>query len=194
VPVIAELLAAHPQIDVRLGLSDRIASLAEEGIDVAIRVGVLPDSALRAVRLGAVRMIACASPAYLERRGTPRDPAALARPECIAFAGTTPIAERWAFAGKAGGRERSVKVRARLAVDTAPAAIEAALAGAGIARVLSYQVDHLIAKGRLRAVLERYEPSPRPVHLVHLPGAPVRLAAAFAALATTRLRARLAPT
>lgn len=189
VPVVAALLAAHPGIDVRLGLTDRIASLADEGIDVAIRIGALPDSALRAVKLGEVRVVACASPAYLARHGTPRDPAALARHACIAYVATTPIADRWTFPAKGGGRDRGVKVRARLTVDTASAAIEAALAGIGIARLGSYQVDTLLAKGRLRAVLERFAPPPRPVHLVQLPGAPVHLAAAFTAIATPRLRA-----
>src|SRR6185503_12495759 len=112
--------------------------------------------------------------------------------ECISLSGLTPIADRWAFrAPGGGGHDRSVKVRARLALDNTPAAIDAALAGVGIARLLSYQIDHLLAKGKLRAVLERFEPAPRPVHLVHLPGAPVRLAAAFTALATSRLRDRL---
>lgn len=191
VPIVADFLAAHAGVEVQLVLGDRIASLADEGIDLAIRIGALPDSTLRARAFGAVRLIACASPAYLARAGTPRDPGALARHACIAFTATTPIADRWAFPGAAGQHARSVRVRPRLVVDTAAAAIEAAVAGVGIVRVLSYQVDAVIAAKRLRPVLERHEPAPRPVHLVHLPGAQVRLADAFAELAFPRLRARL---
>src|SRR5690349_12848597 len=127
VPIVADFLAAHAGVDVRLVLGDQIASLADAGIDVAIRIGALPDSALRARPVGAVRLIACASPAYLARAGTPRDPAALVRHACIALTPTTPIADRWAFAAGAGKRARSVRVRPRLVVDTAPAAIDAAV-------------------------------------------------------------------
>src|SRR5258705_615849 len=90
VPVVADFLAAHPGVDLRLGLSDRIESLADDGIDVAIRIGALPDSCLRARRGGAVRLVTCASPAYLARAGVPRDPVALARPPCIALTPPTP--------------------------------------------------------------------------------------------------------
>jgi DNA-binding transcriptional LysR family regulator len=190
VPVVAEFLEAHPQLDLRLSLLDRVVSLAEEGIDLGVRIGALPDSALRARLVGHVRSVICASPAYLKRAGVPRDPEALASHACIAFTNTTPIADRWSFPS-GGKRERSVAVRARLTVNTAQAGIEAALAGMGLVRVLSYQVDSLLADKRLRVVLEPFEPEPVPVHLVHLPGPQSRAAAAFLEFTAERLRKRL---
>jgi DNA-binding transcriptional LysR family regulator len=192
-PVVAELLARHPGLDVRLLLYDRVVSLAEEGLDVGVRIGALPDSALRARLVGQVRSVLCASPAYLARAGVPRTPDALAKHSCIAFLGTTPNADRWSFPGGGGRRERTVAVHARLAVNTAQAAIDAAVAGLGIARVLSYQVSRLVADGTLRLVLTAHERSVVPVHLVHLPGAPSRAATAFVELAAERLRDRLRP-
>ncbi|KFE62505.1 LysR family transcriptional regulator [Hyalangium minutum] len=190
VPVVAEFLEAHPQLDLRLTLLDRVVSLAEEGMDLGVRIGALPDSALRARLVGHVRSVICASPAYLKRAGVPKDPEALASHACIVFTNTTPIADRWSFPS-GGKRERSVAVHARLIVNTAQAGIEAALAGVGLVRVLSYQVDSLLADKRLRVVLELFEPEPVPVHLVHLPGPQSRAAAAFLEFAAERLRKRL---
>jgi DNA-binding transcriptional LysR family regulator len=188
-PIVTEFLAEHGAVDVRLMLLDRVVSLAEEGVDLAVRIGGLPDSSLRTRLVGHVRSIICASPAYLERRGTPRDPDALQGHDCIAFTTTTPIADRWSFAVP-GRRERSVGVRARLVVNTGQAAVDAALAGVGLVRVLSYQVDHLLARKQLRVVLAPHEPPPSPIHLVQLPGVQVPAASAFAELAAGRLRRR----
>ncbi|RKG91119.1 LysR family transcriptional regulator [Corallococcus terminator] len=190
VPVVAEFLEAHPQLDLRLTLLDRVVSLAEEGMDLGVRIGALSDSALRARGVGHVRSILCASPAYLKRAGVPKEPEALARHACIAFTTTTPIADRWSFPS-GGRRERGVAVHPRLIVNTAQAAIEAALAGVGLVRVLSYQVDSLLADKRLRVVLEPFESEPVPVHLVHLPGPQRRAAAAFLDFAAERLRKRI---
>ena len=187
VPVLAELLAKQPALDARLLLVDRVVALAEEGVDVAVRIGALPDSALRARVVGHVRSVICASPAYLEKHGTPRAPESLAQHACIAFTGTTPVADRWSFPG----RSRAVAVRPRLVVNAGQAALDAAVAGAGLVRVLSYQVDKLVAAGRLVVVLARFEPEPLPVHLVWLPGAQPRAASSFVELASDRLRARL---
>jgi DNA-binding transcriptional LysR family regulator len=186
VPIAAGFLASHPAVDLRLALLDRVVSLAEEGIDLAVRIGALPDSALRALPVGEVRQVVCASPDYLARAGTPRRPADLARHACIAFSGTTPIPHRWSLAGG-----RSVPVRARLVVNTPEAAIDAALAGVGLVRVLSYQVDRLVQDGSLAIVLARHQPRPVPVRLVRLPGVETRVAAAFAAAAASALRERL---
>jgi DNA-binding transcriptional LysR family regulator len=211
-PVVHELLSLHPELDVRLTLLDRVVSLAEEGIDVGVRLGALPDSSLRARLVGHVRSLLCASPDYLKRAGVPRSPAALARHTCIAFDGTTPVADRWSFTGtgtgtgtgtstrtstgtrrgRAGGHKRlTVTVRARLVVNSAPAAIDAALAGLGIVRVLSYQVARLLRERRLQVVLPSWAQDEVPVQLVQLPGAPTRAAIAFVELALARLRARL---
>jgi DNA-binding transcriptional LysR family regulator len=188
-PIVREFLGRFPAVDVRLSLLDRVVALAEEAVDLGVRIGGLPDSSLRSRLVGHVRWVVCASPAYLQRRGTPRDPRALARHACIAFTGTTPVPERWSFARR-GGRERSVLVRSRLVVNTGQAAVDAALAGLGLARVLSYQVEDLVARQRLRIVLADHEPPPAPIHIVQLPGAQVRAASAFADLAVERLRAR----
>jgi len=190
-PVVSEFLATHEATSVRLLLADRVVSLAEEGVDVGVRVADLPDSSLRARLVGHVRSIVCASPAYLQRAGVPRSPEAITNHACIAFTVTTPISDRWSFP-RAGQRARSVNARPRLVVNTAQAAIDAALAGLGLVRVLSYQVDRLVAQKKLRIVLASFEPKPVPVHIVHLPGVQARVAETFIELASERLRARLA--
>jgi DNA-binding transcriptional LysR family regulator len=184
-PVLGEFLGEHPALSARVFLVDRIVSLAEEGLDLGVRIGALPDSALRARVIGHVRLVACASPAYLARAGRPRTPEALAKHTCIGNTGATPIADRWSFPGDK--RERSVAVHARLTVNTSQAAIDAAVAGLGITRVLSYQVAHLVAANKLQVVLASYEPAAVPVQLVQLPGAPNRVAAAFVEFAARRL-------
>jgi len=189
-PVIRDFLREHPALDARLFLVDRIVSLADEGLDLGVRIGALPDSALRARVVGHVRLVACASPAYLKRAGRPRRPEDLAKHTCIANIGATAIADRWAFPGDK--RERSVSIRPRLSVNTGQAAIDAAVAGLGITRALSYQVDHLVAASQLQLVLESFEPPSIPVQLVQLPGAPNRAAVAFAEFAAGRLGERLA--
>jgi DNA-binding transcriptional LysR family regulator len=182
VPVVAEMLSLHPALDVRLHLHDRVVSLAEEGIDVGVRIGMLPDSSLRARPVGEVRSLLCASPAYLERFGRPRDLDDLPDHFVVAFSGATPIPDRWSF-----GR-RTVAVRPRLVVNTAPAAVEAALAGVGIVRLLSYQVEEHLKTGRMKVILASHEPDPLPVHVVQLAGIPSRPATAFAELLVKRLR------
>ena len=189
-PVVDELLRANPELDARVSLLDRVVSLAEEGFDLGVRIGGLPDSSLRASRVGSVRAVVCASPAYLRRRGLPRSPDDLSTHDCIAFAGTTPTADRWTFP-RPGGRDRSIAVRARVIVNVGQAAIDAALAGLGLVRVLSYQVDRLVREKKLRIVLAEHEGAPVPVHVVHLPGVQSRAASAFVELASERLRARL---
>jgi DNA-binding transcriptional LysR family regulator len=134
--VVAEFLRSFPQVDVRLLPLDRTVDLVEEGQDVAVRIGELPDSSLIATRVGAIRRIVCASPAYLATRGVPRAPADLAQHDCITF---TAVAQpdRWAFPGARG--ERRVAIHSRLVVNGAEAAVDMATAGLGITRVLSYR-------------------------------------------------------
>ena len=190
VPVVAEFLRAHPRVDVRLLLGDRNAELIDEGIDVAVRIGALPDSSLVAVRVGSIRRIVCASPEYLRARGTPSTPEGLAAHDCIAFAGIE-SAERWVF--RAGGRALPVALRPRLVVTTADAAIDAALAGLGVTRVLSYQAAAGVAAGRLVPLLERFEPPAVPATVLHREGrSPRPKVKRFVSLAATRLRAALA--
>jgi DNA-binding transcriptional LysR family regulator len=189
-PVVSEFLGRHPELDLKLLLLDRVVSLAEEGVDVAVRLGPLPDSALRARQIGRVRAVVCASPAYLARAGVPRRPEDLSRHSCVAFTGTSPIVDRWSFT-HAGWRERAVAVRARLVVNSGQAAIDAALAGLGVVRVLSYQVARLVAARKLRILLAAYEGRAVPVQLVHLPGVQTPASAAFLEFAAGRLRRRL---
>jgi DNA-binding transcriptional LysR family regulator len=190
VPVLVEFLKAHAQIAVRLSLADRVVHLLEERIDAAVRIGELPDSNLVATRVGAIRQVVCASPAYFAARGTPQRPADLAGHECITFEGIA-SASAWSFARR--GKSEAVALRSRLVVNTAEAAIEAAVAGLGITRVLSYQVEEALRSGSLTLALEAFAPPASPVSLVHAGGRllPLKLRA-FLDFAAPRLRARLA--
>lgn len=189
-PVITGFLAVYPQVNVRLTLSDRITQLVEEHIDLAVRIGELPDSAMVAIRVGSIRRIVCASPAYLAMHGTPEKPPDLAGHNCITFEGLAAPAT-WSFG--AGKMETTVAVRSRLQVNTAEAAIDAAIAGLGLTKVLSYQADAAVRAGALRVVLEPFEPPPWPVSLVHAGQGrlPVKLRA-FLDFAAPRLKERLA--
>jgi DNA-binding transcriptional LysR family regulator len=162
-PVIEQLLRRHRDLSIRLTLSDRLAQLVEEGVDVAVRIGTLADSALMAVKVGEVRRVLVASPAYLAARGIPSTPAALARHDLIAFEGIESTND-WRF----GAQDRtSVRVEPRLAVNSADAAIAAAEAGLGITRTLSYQAQAGLEAGRLALVLQEVAPAPVPISLVY---------------------------
>ncbi len=161
-PIVTRLLAAHPGLDARLTLTDRLARLVEEGIDVAVRIAELADSALHAIRVAEVRRALVASPAYLAKRGTPRGPEDLAGHDLVA-SDTFAAAGAWRFGAD---MKRSVRVEPRLVTNSVDAAIEAAIAGVGIARVLNYQTDGHVAAGRLAYVMPDFDPPPTPVHLV----------------------------
>lgn len=162
-PVIADLLRAHPALSVRLLLSDRQAHLVEDGIDVAVRIGELADSRLRASRIAEVRRVLAASPAYLVEHGVPVAPTDLAHHRIIAFDGLEATND-WFFGGSA---PIAVRINPRLVVSGADAAIAAAEAGLGITRVLSYQVAAAIADGRLCGVLDGFAPPSVPVQIVY---------------------------
>ena len=162
-PIVEALLRAHPALSIRLMLSDRVVHLVEEGIDVAVRIAALADSALIATKLGEVQRVLVASPNYLDAHGTPQTPAALAQHDVIAFEGMDATND-WYF-GPPG--KTMVRVEPRLAVNSADAAIAAAEAGFGITRALSYQVRESIEKGRLRLVLQSAAPPPVPISVVH---------------------------
>lgn len=189
VPVAAEFLKAHPEIDIRLALSDRVATLLDERLDLAVRIGALPDSSLVAVRVGAIRQVVCASPAYFAARGAPKRPDDLQHHDCITFESLS-SPQAWTFID--GKRHAAMPVHSRLTVNTAEAAIEAALCGLGVTRVLSYQIADAVASGRLATALEAFEPAPWPVSLVYAGQRliPQKLRA-FLDFATPRLRARL---
>jgi DNA-binding transcriptional LysR family regulator len=187
-PLVTAFLSAHKRVRARLLLVDRVVDLVEEGLDVGVRIGNLPDSTLRATRLGAIRHIACASPSYLTNRGSPSTPSELAGHDCVSF-NTISHPERWSFGGD---KERRVTISPRLIVNTAEAAIDAAKEGLGITRVLSYQAEESLADGSLRRILKDFEPEPIPVNLIHredrLPQAKVE---SFIAFAAPRLRRAL---
>ncbi len=191
-PVVDAFLEAYPSVQVRLLLFDRVANLIDEGIDVAVRIGHLPDSGLIAVKTGEVRRVVCASPGYLARRELPREPADLAAHDCISFSSITPT-DAWSFASASRPNSlRQVRVRPRLTVSQAEAAIASAVEGRGVTCVLSYQIERELRARRLRLLLERFEPPPRPVHVIY---PEMRLAAAkvraFVDLAVPRLKAEL---
>jgi DNA-binding transcriptional LysR family regulator len=162
-PIVLEFLMAYPDIDLRMVLADRVTNLLEERLDLAVRIGELPDSNLVATRVGSIRCIVCASPAYFATRGLPKRPADLRAHDCITFDGLA-SSEAWRFATRKA--DAPVAIHSRLIVNTAEAAIDAAIAGLGITRVLSYQVADAIASGKLVIVLRDFEPAPWPVSLV----------------------------
>ena len=159
-PVVNDFLRANAAVDVRLALGDRIAHLIDEHVDVAVRIGALPDSRLSATRLGQLRSVVCASPGWLKAHGTPRAPDDLAAHRCITFESIFP--GPWRFAGGA----TFTPARPRLVVNTAEAAVDAAVAGLGVTRLLSYQADAALREKRLRLLLRDFEPEPVPVNLV----------------------------
>jgi len=162
-PGIVEYLNAYPGTEVSAMFLDRIVNLLEEGVDVGIRIGELPDSSLRALRVGSVRAVLCASQEYLQSHGLPRKPRDLLEHSIIASsAGNNAI--DWRFENVA------LRIQPRLTVTTNDAAIEAARRGLGITRVLSYQVAGELSDDGLRLVLEKHEPPPLPIYIVHREG------------------------
>ncbi len=188
-PLVVEFLSAYPEIDIRLVLADRVVHLLDENVDVALRIGALPDSSLVAIRLGEIRRVVCGSPAYFAEHGVPDTPLALSSRACITLdALGSPVS--WAFA--AGKAKQAVRVRSRLVVNTAEAAIDAVVAGLGVTRVLSYQVAAQQRAGLLDIVLRDFEPEPWQVSLVHAGQGllPIKLRA-FLDFAAPRLRSAL---
>ncbi|MFT4096768.1 MAG: LysR family transcriptional regulator [Rhodoblastus sp.] len=190
-PVLVDFLAAYPDIDASLALSDRMAHFIDDQVDAALRIGELPDSTLRAARVGSVRRVICASPGYLarsERRlETPEDLGAHA---CITFDSIAGASE-WVL--RKGKQSVAIAIRSRLVVNTAEAAIDAAIAGLGVTRVLSYQVERAVERGELEIVLEACEPAPMPVSLVYpAQGAMPQKLRAFLDFTIDRLREKLA--
>lgn len=165
-PLVTEFLSTHPRMDVRLLLTDHNIDLVEEDIDVAVRIGDLRDSGLLALRVGSLRLVACASPRLLKGRSLPSSPSDLADRACITFSGLMHGGSRWVFKSKRHGRE-TVGVHPRLNVNTAEAAVDAAISGLGIVRVLSYQAEAAIEARQLVPLLQHFEDTPIPIHLVY---------------------------
>lgn len=163
-PYIIEYMQRYPKVKVVAHFVDRVTNLVEEGIDVAIRIGELPDSSLRAIKVGQVRRVLCASTAYLEQHGVPQRPDELLKHSIISSSAMSPRVE-WRF----GQDQRAEKLRMdpRLVVSSNDAALAAAIGGLGITRLLSYQVKSEVARGALSLLLEEDEEAPWPVHVVH---------------------------
>jgi DNA-binding transcriptional LysR family regulator len=180
-PVVTAFLKDYSDVSARLMLLDRSVDLVEEGLDVAIRIGPLPDSTAIATRLGLLRRVMVASPDYLARLGTPATPDDIAAHDTIVFGGLG----RWEFGG-------SVRLTPRLSVTTAEAAIDAAVAGIGITRVLSYQAVDALKRGTVTRVLAPFETDETPVHLLYPAGPhPPPKLRAFIDFAVPRLRRQL---
>src|ERR1700735_2201656 len=164
-PIVSVFLNEYPDVRIELTLNDRNLDLIEEGIDLAVRIGGLPDSTLIARQVGSVRRVVVASPRYIAARGMPRVPADLAKHETI-FGVARSSAREWRFGRKKRGAV--VRLSPRLLVDDVEAQVQAAKAGRGVARMLSYQVAEELAAGTLVCLLREFEPEPLPVQLVTL--------------------------
>jgi DNA-binding transcriptional LysR family regulator len=189
-PIAVDFLRAYPSVNLRLMLVDRVLDLIEDHIDLALRIGALKDSSMKALRVGEIRSVVVASPSYLAERGHPTRPSALAGHCRVGFTGAQDQAI-WRF--QTNGAPEATAFQPRLTVSTAEAAIDAAVSGFGITRLLSYQVASAIKSGALVLLLEEFEPPPIPVNLVYADQRliPLKLRA-FLDYATPRLRTAIA--
>ncbi|QNK69908.1 LysR family transcriptional regulator [Variovorax sp. PAMC26660] len=162
-PAITRFMQRHDKVRCSVLLYDRTVNLLEEGIDVGIRIGALEDSSLVAQSLGTIRRVVVASPAYLALHGVPRHPRDLAGTPCVRGRIDAPL--QWVF--HEGGRTVNVTLGSRLEFNHLAPAIEACAAGMGFGTFFSYQVLPLVAQGRLKLVLEDFEPPPRPVSVIY---------------------------
>lgn len=189
VPIVSEFLSTYPDIDIRAVLSDRNAHLLDDHIDLAVRIGHLPDSALRSTQVGSVSRVVCGSPDYFARHGVPRTPDDLTKLSCITFDGLGAHTS-WIFPKKKE-TERVVAIRSRLAVNTAEAALDAAVSGLGVTRVLSYQAARAVEEGKLQVVLSTFQPPAVPINLLYALHDPLPLKLrSFLDFAVPRLRER----
>lgn len=160
-PLLAQFLAAYPQVAIELDLSDRTVDLLGEGYDLAIRIGSLADSSMIARSIAPVDMVLCCSPSYLARQGTPATPAELAGHECLLY-GHGPHVE-WVF----GKLAASVTVRGRYRANNGELMRDAAIQGLGIARLPTFIVGQALHSGALVSVLDEYRPPATAVHAVY---------------------------
>lgn len=165
-PVVHDFLRAFPQVNVHLQLADRVMALVEEHVDGALRIGTLHDSSLVARHLGDIRMVVCASPAYLAARGTPQDPAELQQHACLSWTGLGPT-RLWEFQLGEHRAVHKVPVPVRLSTTTPESALQAAVDGLGLVQATTYQVAPHVAQGTLVPVLQRFDSAPVPVSLVY---------------------------
>jgi DNA-binding transcriptional LysR family regulator len=188
-PIALEFLHEFPEVDLRLLLVDRVVNLLEEKVDLAVRIGSLPDSGMTARHLGEVGMVVCASPAFLERHGAPKHPGEMQNFNCIAWASLGAF-RSWLF--NENGAERMFPIRVRLTTTLPESALDAAIAGLGVVQLSSYVAAEALRSGQIVRVLRHFEAAPTPVSLVYSSGrmAPRKLRA-FLDFATHRLVERL---
>jgi DNA-binding transcriptional LysR family regulator len=160
-PVMSKYLARHAEVSAELRLSDRMINLVEDGVDLAVRIGHLPDSTLVARHVGEMRRMVVASNTYLKRRGEPKTPQAIASHDTIQFG----VAPDWRFVEE--GREIRVASTPRLATNSFDAAIQYAEQGGGLTRVMAYQAAEALKRGRLKIVLAKFEQPALPIHIVY---------------------------
>jgi DNA-binding transcriptional LysR family regulator len=185
-PIVSEYLQRYPEVNATCLFLDRVVNMVDEGADVAIRIGELPDSTMQAIRVGQVRRVVCASPAYLKAHGMPLTPDDLHRHAIVSANSVTPHPE-WRMEHK--GAPLSVRLQARMTTTTNDSAIAAVVGGFGLTRLLSYQVAEHLGARKLQTVLTDYEPTPLPVHVVHREGRQAsHRVRAFIDLAIERLR------
>lgn len=153
-----------PDMKISAIFLDRVVNMLEEGLDVGIRIGDLPDSTMNAIQVGYVRRVTCASPAYLAKHGIPQHPNELSKHYLVAALSATPSGE-WKY-----GQGINIKIIPRLTEINNDSAIEAVLRNLGITRLLSYQIAPYVASGQLQAVLSEFEPKALPIHVVHREG------------------------
>jgi DNA-binding transcriptional LysR family regulator len=166
-PVMVGYLDQHPAVQIKALLVDRVVSMHDEGIDVAVRIGNLPDTGLHAVKVGAVRRVICAAPSFLDRHGRPQHPEQL-RELPLVMSSASSLLTDWQFADNQ--HSFSLRTEPRLVVTANQAAIAAATLGWGLTRVLSYQVAAQVAAGELELVLQDFELPPLPIHVVYQGG------------------------
>lgn len=185
-PILTEYLDQNPEVNIQALFVDRITNMVDEGIDVGIRIGDLPDSSFTAIRVGAVRRVVCGAPAYLERHGVPKTPSELESHQIIVSTSSWAALD-WRFGG---AKNNTVRINPRLSLSTYASVIKATTQGWGLSRPLSYQIGQSLIDGELQTILSEFEEDPLPVHVVHPEGrrasAKVR---AFVDLAVDRLRA-----
>lgn len=166
-PGIIDYLQRYPKTEVQALLLDRVVNLLEEGVDVGIRIGELPDSTFKALKVGYVRHILCAAPSYLDKHGIPQTLEDLEKHQIILASGIN-ASNEWQFTQEESPLR--IRIRPRLTVTSINAAIEAAVCGFGIARLISYQIAPQLASGKLKTVLSEFENKAMPIHIVHREG------------------------
>ncbi|MGC4059665.1 MAG: LysR family transcriptional regulator [Aquabacterium sp.] len=185
-PIVTEYLTRYPEVTAACWFLDRVVNMMDEGVDVAVRIGELPDSSMHAIKVGQVRRVICVSPSYVAEHGSPRTPDELHAHRLVSTTGTSPTPQ-WRLVHE--GESRLFKVHPRMTTTSNDAALAAAVGGFGLTRLLSYQVAEQLRDGSLQTVLGAFEPPPLPVHVLHREGRQAsQKVRAFLDLAIERLR------